>query len=363
MLESQSTADGIHASASDPHQSKPAARLFATTPRLLCVRASEPSWVHVTHSIHTAGLAPPRCVWVSSYREAVSRLREEPFDCILIDVPATGSFVRDDNGPFGLIRALRTSGCGESIVLVGRLFADAEWTAACEADCDLFVSTRGWDSPVLGAVIKRALARGELIRENARLTAAHNRRLVRDRDESEQLLAHQRQLIAELEALPTSSGERRGRAPNRDSAANGATAANRAETAQPKPATSAEAEPTHEFAERYSGLLRSYVLMGSGSLASEIAEMVDCFVRAGLPPPEALQIHLACVEKLVKGLGNRSARHVVSRADLLAIELMTHLAHRSQRPAATNSATNEADIAAFLLRNVTGSAGIDLSRR
>jgi hypothetical protein len=346
MLESQSTADGILAGAGDPLVPKSTARKFSATPRILCVRATEPSWVHLTQSIHAAGLAPPRCVWVSSYRDAVSRLREEPFDCILIDVPATGSFVRDDNGPFGLIRALRTGGCEESIVLVGRLFADAEWTAACESDCDIFVSTRAWDSPVLGSVIKRALLRGELVRENARLASTHNRRLVRDRDESEQLLAHQRQLIAELEALPTSSGERRSGA--------------RAAQAEPAPAT--EDGPSHEFAERYSGLLRSYVLMGSGSLASEIAELADCFVRASLSPPEALQIHLTCVEKLVKGLGNRSARHVVGRADLLAIELMTHLAHRSQRTTESGGAPDTAD-AAFSLRNVTGSAGIDLSKR
>ena len=105
MLESQSTADSILTGAGDPLVPRSTAREFSATPRILCVRESEPSWVHLTQSIHTAGLAPPRCVWVSSYREAVSRLREEPFDCILIDVPATGSFVRDDNGPFGLIRA------------------------------------------------------------------------------------------------------------------------------------------------------------------------------------------------------------------------------------------------------------------
>jgi hypothetical protein len=345
MLDSQSTADSIPAGAGQPSPQNPTLRKFSTTPRILCVRNTEPSWIHLTQSIHAADLAPPRCVWVSSYREAVSRLREEPFDCVLVDVPATGSFVRDDNGPFGLIRALRTGGCEEPIVLVGRLFADADWTAACESDCDVFTSTRGWDSPVLGSIIKRALLRSELARENARLSAAHNRRLLRDRDESEQLLAHQRQLIAELEVLPSPSGERRNPSPNRG------------DTAQPT--------RNHDFTERYGGLLRSYVLMGSGRLTSEIAEMAACFVAANLPPPEALQIHLMCVEKLVKGLGNRSARHVVSRADLLAIELMTHLAHRSQRPTTVGDVSDTPPTASQSqsLRNVTGSAGIDLSER
>jgi hypothetical protein len=356
MFDSQSIAHSTLVGGSELFPERPASRTFSATPRVLCVRPTEPSWVHLTQNIHTAGLAPPRCVWVSSYRDAVSRLREEPFDCVLVDVPATGSFVRDDNGPFGLIRALRTGGCEEPIVMVGRVFADAEWTAACEADCDVFVSARGWDSPVLGSIIKRALLRGELVRENARLSAAYNRRLIRDRDESEQLLAHQRQLIAELEALPGAAGERRGETPNRGESPN------RVDEVAPDAAVLRRENQNHDFIDRYSGLLRSYVLMGSGSLASEIAEMADCFVAASLPPPEALQIHLMCVEKLVKGLGNRSARHVVSRADLLAIELMTHLAHRSQR-ASAGEPSARTGVPGQPLKNVTGTAGIDLTER
>jgi hypothetical protein len=351
MLDSPPTADSNSAGrAGEAIPEKATTSHFSSTPRLLCVRDSEPSWVHLTQSIHAAGLAPPRCVWVSTCRDAISRLREEPFDCILINIPATGSFVRDDSGPFGLIRALRTGGCEDPVVIVGRLFADAEWMAACEADCDVFVSARGWESPVLGAVVKRAIVRGERMRESSRLNAAHHRRLLRERDESEQLLAHQRQLIAELEALPDPLREDQRRPPVAV-----------ADPASKTPGAKPGDEPVHDFAERYSGLLRSYVLMGSGSLASEIAEMADCFVAACLPPPEALQLHLMCVERLVKGLGNRSARHVIARADLLAIELMTHLAHRSQRAAALGTAISQSN-APHSLRNVSGAAGIDLTR-
>jgi hypothetical protein len=90
--------------------------------------------------------------------------------------------------------------------------------------------------------------------------------------------------------------------------------------------------------------------------------MADQFVSASLPPPEALQLHLQCVESLVKGLGNRSARHVMSRADLLAIELMTHLAHRSQRAAGPGPVPTQ-NTGPVPLRNVSGLAGIDLSDR
>jgi len=100
------------------------------------------------------------------------------------------------------------------------------------------------------------------------------------------------------------------------------------------------------------------VLMGSGSIASEISEMADRIVATRIPPHEALQLHLRSVEGLVKGLGNRSARHVMARADLLAVEMMTHLAHRSQ---GTTGAAATTSAAAVPVRNVTGSAGIDLS--
>jgi hypothetical protein len=234
-------------------------------------------------------------------------------------------------------------------VIVGRLLTDAEWNEACACDCDVFVSPRGWESSALGGVVKRSLLRGTLLRENRSLTAANHRRLLRERDESEQLLAHQRQLIAELEALPH---------PLRQPAGRRGARLYSSETAE-QDAADAKENACESFALHYASLLRSYVLIGSGSLAGEISEMADRLVAARIPPHESLQLHLGCVESLVKGLGNRSARHVMARADLLAVEMMTHLAHRSQ---AVPGASALHTPAAVPLRNVTGTAGIDLSQ-
>jgi hypothetical protein len=162
------------------------------------------------------------------------------------------------------------------------------------------------------------------------------------------LLAHQRQLIAELEALPH---------PLRQTSGRGAEASYSQFTPTDQTGITKES-PIESFAPHYASLLRSYVLMGSGSLAGEISEMTDRLVSALMPPHEALQLHLGCVESLIKGLGNRSARHVMARADLLAVEMMTHLAHRSQGTAGAAATTPSA---AVPLRNVTGTAGIDLS--
>jgi hypothetical protein len=322
------------------------ASLSSSAPRLLCVCEREPSWVLLTVGLNSVGLAPPRLVWVSSPRAALSRLREEQFDCLVVDVPASLASPADDNGPFGLIRAARTAGCEEPVVIVGRLLTDAEWNEACACDCDVFVSPRGWESSALGGVVKRSLTRGALLRQNRMLTAANHRRLVRERDESEQLLAHQRQLIAELEALPH---------PLRQTPPPAAERLYSHTSAEPQRVSAADSD-AEALAPTYGSLLRSYVLMGSGSLATEISEMAERLLAARIPPHEALQLHLGCVEGLVKGLGNRSARHVMARADLLAVEMMTRLAHRSQAVTGMSRATAEVP-----LRNVTGAAGIDLS--
>ena len=53
--------------------------------------------------------------------------------------------------------------------------------------------------------------------------------------------------------------------------------------------------------------------------------------QARLTPREVLDFHLVRVERMVRGLGNRSTRHVMARADLLALELMIHLGECYQR--------------------------------
>ncbi len=53
-----------------------------------------------------------------------------------------------------------------------------------------------------------------------------------------------------------------------------------------------------------------------------------------------MQLHVHVLEELIGSLGNRSARHVMTRADLLVLEIMAHLAdgyrrryHNEHRPA------------------------------
>ena len=76
----------------------------------------------------------------------------------------------------------------------------------------------------------------------------------------------------------------------------------------------------------YRELLRTYVIMGVGNLTTEMADLSEMLATSGVSAQRALQLHVTVLEDLVAGLGARSARHVMNRADLLVLEVMGHLA-------------------------------------
>jgi hypothetical protein len=71
--------------------------------------------------------------------------------------------------------------------------------------------------------------------------------------------------------------------------------------------------------------------MGSGNLADEPKRLAELLVTVGLSARQTVAIHLRVLEKLVQGLGARSSRHVMNRADLLLLEMLLHLADGYRR--------------------------------
>ena len=76
----------------------------------------------------------------------------------------------------------------------------------------------------------------------------------------------------------------------------------------------------------YRELLRAYVIMGVGNLGDEMSRLARLLADSGMSAQKTMRLHVQVLEELVQGLGNRSARHVMSRADLLVLEVMGHLA-------------------------------------
>jgi hypothetical protein len=67
------------------------------------------------------------------------------------------------------------------------------------------------------------------------------------------------------------------------------------------------------------------VMMGSGNLATEMHALAQLLATAGVSAAQTLEMHLQVLEGVLAGMGNRSARHVMNRADLLALEICIHL--------------------------------------
>ena len=145
-------------------------------------------------------------------------------------------------------------------------------------------------------ICHRAVERHRLVRENQRLKLAEQTRLQREHDEAADLLQQQHTMLGKAEA--------------EDDATN--------------PDISL-ALPL-KLIEHYRELLRTYVIMGSGNLADELRCLAELLVVAGVSPRQTMQLHVQILGELIRGLGSRSTRHVMNRADLLVLELLINVA-------------------------------------
>lgn len=308
--------------------------------RLLCVGPQEPSWVSLTLQLDADGCFEPKFRWVNTSHEALTVLRDEHFDCIVLSMPGLSGFRKTVGHrpglspagpvpggsesasfePVSLVRAIRASGHDDPIVVLASRLNDESWAELCHNNCEVLTTPNLWESLALVPVIKRAIRHVELAREKHHLAVAQQRRLVRDRDEAEHLLKQQWQIISDLRqgTSPASDdyGEDDPSPPNSD------------DFGGPSPSRFGLPPEINDY---YHELLRTYVIMGTGSLGTEIAKLAELIALAGLSPRESLELHLERVESLVKGLGRRSARHVMARADLLALELVLHLGEWYQK--------------------------------
>ena len=267
--------------------------------RLLYVATQEPTWDRLTLQLGQVGCHEPQFRWVSTAAETLQLLRDESFDCVILAQLTSGSPLPGTvPSNSRLLEAIRGSGCDDPCVLVVPQTTDTLWACACRLDAELFASTDPWRSSALVAVLRRAIQRSQANRDNHRLSVAQQRRLVRERDETRSLLEQQRQILTH------------GSDPS-----------------------AARAVIPDNVLEDYRQLLRTYVIMGTGNLAGDIAGLAEQLARAGASPRQALAVHVESVETLLAGLGNRSSSHIMSRSDLMALELIVHLGdcYRRQR--------------------------------
>jgi DNA-binding response OmpR family regulator len=230
----------------------------------------------------------------------VARLRDETFDAVLVShEPGTLDAL-------DLIEGYRASGANEPIIVLGTQ-SEQEMASLCyEVGADAYVCVHTATTRNLIWIAVRAIQRHQLMRQNHRLALAEQTRLQRENDEAERLLQQQRAMLDELEAV-----NRGCREPSNEDSAD---------------CRAAPLELPEQLISHYRELLRTYVIMGSGNLTCELKRLGDLLVIAGLTARDTMRFHLRVLEELIHGLGTRSTRHVMSRADLLVLEVMIQLA-------------------------------------
>jgi DNA-binding response OmpR family regulator len=253
----------------------------------------------------------------------LAHLRDEVFDAVLI------SHEPGVLDALELIEGLRAGGNEEPMIVLGTV-PSAETAALCyEVGADAYCCVAETSTRSLLWTFARAIERHQLVREHRRLVQMEQQRLTQEHQEAERLLAEQRALIAELELIregnafpvdPIGASVRVG--------GSGFSAVGlESSSLNPEPRT---LNPYCDLPERlvahYREMLRAYVVMGAGNLADEMTTLAGLLADAGVSARRTMQLHVHVLEELVGTLGNRSARHVMNRADLLVLEVMAHLA-------------------------------------
>jgi CheY-like chemotaxis protein len=232
----------------------------------------------------------------------LEHLREQSFDAVLVS-HEPGSL-----DALEFVEAARGGGTEEPLIIVGEA-SDQQMSALCfEAGGDAYVCAHTATTRTLLWIVARAAERHQLLRENRRLLQAERHRLQQEHEEADRLLGAQHALVTE--GFPAAHG-------------------------RPLAAS---------LVNHYREILRAHVMMGCGNLSGEMATLAQLLVLSEVTAPQTVELHVQVLEELVRGLGNRSARHVMSRADLLLLEILLQLAekYRQRAPAAVQHSSEAA---------------------
>jgi hypothetical protein len=254
---------------------------------------------------------------------ALSQLRDEVFDAVLV------SHEPGQLDALDLIEGLRAGGNEEPMIILGDVPSSEMTALAYEVGADAYCCVGETTTRSLLWTFARAIERCQLVRENRRLVQIEQQRLAHEHQEAERLLTEQRALIAELESL------RDGREAAGEKGRGGEISNDPFESPRlplsPSPPLSDCRDLPERLVTHYRELLRAYVVMGAGNMVDELTALAALLADANISAQRAMQLHVRVLEELIGSLGNRSARHVMNRADLLVLEVMAHLADGYRR--------------------------------
>lgn len=234
----------------------------------------------------------------------LAMLRDEVFDIVVV-YHEPGVLDALD-----FVEGLRTGGHEEPMIVLGDEAPQTFEALAYEVGADAYCAMKQTTTRCLLWEFARAIRRYELVSENRRMIEAERQRLASEHTEAERLLDEQRTLLSELEAIDE------GEPPSGEYLAGALANA---------PSASRRTLPT-ELLTLYRDMLQTYVVMGSGNLTDELNSLAQVLIESHVSAHQVMQLHVEVLEGMINGLGRRSARHVMNRADLLVLEMTVHLA-------------------------------------
>ncbi len=278
-----------------------------TPARLLYVATSDHPAAWLRDCLASGTAADIRVDEVLGSGEGLASLREEAFDAVVVcHHPPELDAVE-------FVEALRASGADDALVVIGDQSDEDSALLCWEAGADEYLPIELATPRRMFWVVARAIEWRRMARDNQRLAEQERHRLRLEHGEADRLLAQQRELIIGLEELthttPLASDP----------------------TAGPDAGEEAAGVPLEvpsSLVSHYVDLLRAQIIMGSGKLAAETSAIVESLYALNLPVSRVMQVHLHALETTLRGLGSRSSRHVMARADLLVLEVMMQLAER-----------------------------------
>lgn len=238
-----------------------------------------------------------------------SRLREEAFDCLVLhddaspqELSATqessrtekGTATQDEWDIVSIIDLIRTTAAANmAIVVLGSAAVETKLAACLEASADAYLCQSSTNARALLWTLARASERQRMLTENATLRHKLQQHSGHDHQQALHQIRAQRGLLVE-----------------------------HVDESQTDP------HPPAWLVDRLFELLRIYVVTGSGRLREDVAQLVEPLEQCEVTLAETLMAHCAATQRLVQGLGNRPAWHILGRANLLAYELVMQMSDR-----------------------------------
>jgi len=236
----------------------------------------------------------------------LTRLREELYDAVLVSH-------EDELDALEVLDAIRAGSSDNQPIIVLGDQSDQDMAALCyESSSDAYVCVHTTTTRTLIWQVARAIERHALIAENRQLQQSHRHRLRLEHGEANRLLKQQRAMIDNLTQICRDDSR----------------AVEHLMRAETSSSYDLPDELPAELTSHYRELLRAYVIMGSGNMSDEMDRLAELFAAATITPQQAMRLHLHVLEEMIGGLGSRSARHVMNRADMLILEVMIHLAEQ-----------------------------------